>query len=207
MKKLLSISILGILILIPSCKSSSTTPTPVKPPTINSFNVSPSSIWQGDMATLSWSVSNADSVSIDQGIGSVALSGNKSISPDRDTTYTLTAKGTGGSRNASTSIAVKFNLSGSWAGTSYSNELGTSQITFSLTQTGPSVSGSWTVRNGSHYNSGNITGTVSGSAFSGTMTASGGYRATVSGTISNFGRKLDGTGTDSHTWTFSATKQ
>ena len=44
-----------------------------------------------DGFTLRWSVSGATSVSIDQGIGSVALSGSTTVSPDETTTYTLTA--------------------------------------------------------------------------------------------------------------------
>jgi len=44
--------------------------------------------FSADDFTLSWSVSNATSASIDQGIGSVALSGTTSVSPDETTTYT-----------------------------------------------------------------------------------------------------------------------
>ena len=48
------------------------------------------SICIGQSANLSWSSVNATSVSIDQGIGSVSVSGNRSVSPTVTTTYTIT---------------------------------------------------------------------------------------------------------------------
>ncbi len=61
-------------------------------PSISSFTVSPSTITVGQSATLSWGlVGNADSVSIDQGIGGVATPGSRTVSPSTTTTYTLTA--------------------------------------------------------------------------------------------------------------------
>jgi uncharacterized protein (TIGR03437 family) len=65
-------------------------------PVINSFTVSPSSISAGQSATLSWSVSNASSVSIDNNIGSVANSGVESVAPNSTTTYTITAVNSAG---------------------------------------------------------------------------------------------------------------
>lgn len=56
------------------------------------FEASPNSITVGDSATLNWTVTNAESISIDQGVGSVANPGTQRISPTVDTTYTLTAK-------------------------------------------------------------------------------------------------------------------
>jgi hypothetical protein len=61
-------------------------------PNISSFTVSPSTIQQGQSATLSWgAVTNADSVSIDPGIGGVASPGSRSVSPSATTTYVLSA--------------------------------------------------------------------------------------------------------------------
>jgi len=59
---------------------------------INSFTANPTKILYGGSSTLSWSVSNATSVEIDQGIGPVPSSGSKEINPEETTTYTLTAK-------------------------------------------------------------------------------------------------------------------
>jgi hypothetical protein len=58
------------------------------------FAANPQTIMCGQSSTLSWTVEHADSVSIDQGIGSVALTGSIKVSPSQTTTYTLTATGT-----------------------------------------------------------------------------------------------------------------
>ncbi len=79
------------------------TATPIPPPpppqgcngvpNIASFSVSPTSITSGSSATLSWgAVTNADSVSIDPGIGGVGTPGSTTVSPGGTTTYTLTAR-------------------------------------------------------------------------------------------------------------------
>ncbi len=60
-----------------------------------SLSASPTSITRGNASTLSWSSANATGMSINQGIGSVALSGSRSVSPTVTTTYTGTATGSG----------------------------------------------------------------------------------------------------------------
>ncbi|OGE80631.1 MAG: hypothetical protein A2660_00790 [Candidatus Doudnabacteria bacterium RIFCSPHIGHO2_01_FULL_45_18] len=75
------------------------------PPTISSFTASPGTIVSGSSSTLSWSVSNATSLSIDQGIGSVSGS-SVSVSPGATTTYTLTASNPSGSVIANTTVTV-----------------------------------------------------------------------------------------------------
>lgn len=57
-------------------------------------------------AELSWSVTNADSVSINQGVGAVALTGQQSVMPASTTTYVLTATNSSGSINASVTVGV-----------------------------------------------------------------------------------------------------
>ena len=61
------------------------------PPVINSFNATPSGITAGSSSTLSWNVNNATTVTIDNGVGSVGLTGTRVVTPAADTTYTLTA--------------------------------------------------------------------------------------------------------------------
>jgi hypothetical protein len=74
-----------------------------------SVSLSPSSICLGNSATLSWSATGyVNSVSIDQGIGSVATSGNRSVSPSSTTTYTLTATGIGGTTTRSVTLDLNF---------------------------------------------------------------------------------------------------
>jgi len=67
-----------------------------EPPTILLFSATPSEIDSGASSTLTWSVPDAASVSIDQGIGSVPATGSKELSPTRTTAYTLTATNAGG---------------------------------------------------------------------------------------------------------------
>ncbi|MBN2371152.1 MAG: hypothetical protein JXO72_11770, partial [Vicinamibacteria bacterium] len=66
----------------------------------------PPAIDAGDSSTLSWEVTNAASVEIDQGIGDVSLSGTCSVRPANTTTYTLTAHGASGDSTATTRIQV-----------------------------------------------------------------------------------------------------
>ena len=76
------------------------------PPTV-SFSTSPSSICGGNSATLSWTVTgNVSSISINQGIGSVATSGTRSVSPTITTTYTITATGIGGTTTRNVTLTV-----------------------------------------------------------------------------------------------------
>jgi hypothetical protein len=79
---------------------------PQTPPVINSFSISRSNIAIGESVTLQWSVSNATSVSINNGVGSVAASGQATITPLGDTNYTLTATNGGGSANRSVSVSA-----------------------------------------------------------------------------------------------------
>jgi peptidoglycan-associated lipoprotein len=59
----------------------------------------------GDQVVLTWSTTNATSVSID-GLGDVATSGAKSITPTVSTTYQLQARGAGGTAEASVRVTV-----------------------------------------------------------------------------------------------------
>jgi len=75
-------------------------------PVIGAFSASPGSISPGASSTLSWDVSGAATVSIDQGIGSVALSGSRAVSPVASTTYTLMATNAAGSVTATAQVLV-----------------------------------------------------------------------------------------------------
>jgi hypothetical protein len=64
-------------------------------PLIVAFTANPTTINAGQSSTLSWQVTNADSVAITSLGGGLALTGSQSVSPATTTTYTLTAtKGT-----------------------------------------------------------------------------------------------------------------
>jgi len=75
-------------------------------PSIGSFSATPASIIAGNSSTLSWSTTNATSVTINNGVGSQPVNGSISVSPANSTTYTLTATGPGGSSSASAVITV-----------------------------------------------------------------------------------------------------
>ncbi len=89
-----------------------TPPTYVPPPTpaavCHYLTASASSVkYGGDTVYLSWSTSNAGSVSI-SGIGSVAASGsNHPVSVSSDTTFTLTATSAGGNGSCAVTITVQ----------------------------------------------------------------------------------------------------
>ena len=80
---------------------------PAAPSPTASLSASPSSVDAGGCSTLTWSTSNASSVSIDGGVGSVDSSGSRQVCPGSTTTYTLTANGAGGSRTSSATVGVR----------------------------------------------------------------------------------------------------
>jgi uncharacterized cupredoxin-like copper-binding protein len=76
------------------------------PPVIASFTATPTAIYQGQSTNLSWSVTGATSLSIDQGVGNQGLTATPSLSPNANTTYTLTATNANGSVNKSVTVMV-----------------------------------------------------------------------------------------------------
>lgn len=70
------------------------------------FSASPASISAGQSATLSWTTTSASSVTIDQGVGTVAASGTRTVSPASTTTYKLTATNSVGSVTANAVVTV-----------------------------------------------------------------------------------------------------
>lgn len=69
-------------------------PQPPPPPTIT-FAAAPAAISSGSSSTLSWTTTNATSLTIDQGLGAQqnASAGSVNVSPAATTTYTATASG------------------------------------------------------------------------------------------------------------------
>jgi hypothetical protein len=87
--------------ILTACGGTGSDPIPV----IASFTVSPAITVLGTTATLSWSVSDATSLSIDQGVGTVTGT-SKPVTPAATTTYTLTATGPGGSATGMATLTV-----------------------------------------------------------------------------------------------------
>jgi peptidoglycan-associated lipoprotein len=81
-------------------------PPKPQPPRINTFDAEPATIERGQSSTLRWSVANATSMSIDQGVGTIQANGSRQVSPGNSTTYTLTASGAGGTDTRSVTISV-----------------------------------------------------------------------------------------------------
>jgi len=75
-------------------------------PVINSFTANPSYIQCGQGIVLTWTVTNATTVTLSPGIGSVPSSGSYNLTPGYTTTYTLSATNSGGSVSASTTVTV-----------------------------------------------------------------------------------------------------
>jgi hypothetical protein len=74
-------------------------------PVINSFAAAPTSISAGGTSTLSWSVTGATSLSIDQGVG-VVTGTSKDVTPSATTIYTLTATNATGNATATATVTV-----------------------------------------------------------------------------------------------------
>ncbi len=75
-------------------------------PVINYFSAEPTTINSGEPASLRWSVTDANNVQIDNGIGQVSPNGRRAVYPTATTTYHMTASGPGGTAEADATIAV-----------------------------------------------------------------------------------------------------
>ena len=81
-------------------------PQPVYAPVISSFTANPDYIQPGQSTVLTWTVNNANDVTISPNVGSVPNTGVYTVVPAYTTTYTITASGSGGSVSASTTVTV-----------------------------------------------------------------------------------------------------
>ena len=103
MKKLIPLLLLLLLVFAVGCDLTGlTVTTSSQAPVISSFDADPSTIAAGESSTLSWSVVGATTVSIDQGIGNVALAGRRAVVPSATTVYTLTATNAAGGSTTAT---------------------------------------------------------------------------------------------------------
>jgi len=109
MKWFVLILSLSALLMLGACKKKAAPPPPPPPPPppapTASVSVNPSTIQGGQSASLIWQTSNATDVSID-GIGAVQPNGSQTVSPTESTTYHLTAKGSGGTQEATARLTV-----------------------------------------------------------------------------------------------------
>lgn len=100
---------LGAILFLGACHKKTPPPPPPPPPPpaapTASLTANPNTIEKGQSTTLSWQTTNATDTSID-GIGAVQASGSQSVTPADSTTYTLTAKGAGGTQQATARVTV-----------------------------------------------------------------------------------------------------
>ena len=81
-----------------------TAPPPARP-TVN-LQASQNTVQRGQSTTLTWSSTNATSLTLSPGVGSVSAQGSQTVSPSDSITYTITATGPGGSADGSVHITV-----------------------------------------------------------------------------------------------------
>ena len=98
-----SLTVVALASLLLSACGGGTASDPA--PVISSFSATPANVVLGSPSTLSWSVSNASSLTVNPGVGTVTGS-SKAVTPGTTTTYTLTATGAGGSATATAMVTV-----------------------------------------------------------------------------------------------------
>ena len=101
--------ILCAMLLLSACGGDDDPVAPTAPPrpTVDSFAATPASIESGESATLSWTTTNATSVSINNGVtGTLNVDGSTTVTPISTTTYTMTATGDGGTATATATVTV-----------------------------------------------------------------------------------------------------
>ncbi len=80
-------------------------PRPPASPSV-SLSASPASTQPGQPITLTWSSTNATSITLEPSIGVVVAQGSTIVKPSQSTTYTVRATGPGGSAHASAQVTI-----------------------------------------------------------------------------------------------------
>jgi peptidoglycan-associated lipoprotein len=108
-KWILLIVTLAVIMMVSGCKKKVAPPPPPPPPPLAaptaSLTASPNTIEKGQSTTLTWQTTNATDVSI-AGVGAVQTSGSQQVTPADSTTYRLTARGSGGTQEATARVTV-----------------------------------------------------------------------------------------------------
>ena len=97
------------ILTISACKKKVAPAPPPPPPAVQaptaSLTANPAAIQQGQSSTLSWATQNATEITL-EGFGRVGSSGSQLVVPSTSTTYRLTAKGAGGTQEATARVTV-----------------------------------------------------------------------------------------------------
>jgi peptidoglycan-associated lipoprotein len=89
----------------PPAASAPTTTAPPARPTVT-LQASSTFIQRGESTTLTWSSTNATTLTLNPGVGTVAPEGSSKVSPTDSTTYSITATGPGGTADQSIRVTV-----------------------------------------------------------------------------------------------------
>lgn len=100
MRSIRRLASLAVLFLLVACGGS----TP--PPSVLSFTADPATVRSGEASTLRWSVRDAETLTIDVGVGDVSGNVQAVVLPTTTTTYTLTASNRAGSDAAQATVSV-----------------------------------------------------------------------------------------------------
>ncbi|MCX6004458.1 MAG: hypothetical protein NT082_02120 [Chloroflexi bacterium] len=107
MKNKYSLILIALILLVPALIPSCMWPFQSSSlPTISSFTASPASVTAGGSVVLSWNVSSATTIIIDQGVGIVDTTGSAAVTPATTTTYTLTAVNASGANSKTAVVTV-----------------------------------------------------------------------------------------------------
>ena len=104
----LVLALCGLLVLGACKKKVQPAPPPPPPPPpapTASLTANPTTIEKGQSATLTWQTTNATDVEL-EGTGKVDVNGSTQVTPTDSTTYRLTAKGPGGTQDATARVTV-----------------------------------------------------------------------------------------------------
>ncbi|MGC2173585.1 MAG: peptidoglycan-associated lipoprotein Pal [Candidatus Sulfotelmatobacter sp.] len=108
-KMLSLIAALAGMLLLAGCSKKEAKITPPPPPAppgpTATLAANPDVLQQGQSTTLTWQTTNANNIEV-TGLGTVPASGSRSVTPGASTTYTLVAKGPGGTQDANASVTV-----------------------------------------------------------------------------------------------------
>ncbi len=103
------VAMLAAIVMLGACKKKVAPPPPPPPPPppapTASLTANPATIEKGPSTTLTWQTTNATDVTIDT-VGTVEPSGSRQVTPADSTTYHLTAKGPGGTQDATARVTV-----------------------------------------------------------------------------------------------------
>jgi peptidoglycan-associated lipoprotein len=106
---LLAVIVFGAACKKPVAVAPPPPPPPAAPPPARptvTLQASSGLIQRGESATLTWTSTNATSLTLSPGVGNVTAEGSTRVTPSDSTTYTITATGPGGTADATARVSI-----------------------------------------------------------------------------------------------------